>query len=165
MHFSAHSGFQTQGTPKQENKTTTQRLSLRADPSLNRRRRRGAAQSTSCWSLTRTRSITRNAHPRSNSTNTRNLKHHQRTGVSQVHATTVDSLTLANQRLCLLKENDEEEESDVKVWMLLLSTCCPLLPVTQGWRRICSRVGRLHGCWLRHQPISCWHSVEILRLK
>lgn len=64
-------------------------------------------------------------------------------------------------------EEEEEEESVVRAWsvMPLLSDCCPSLPsdVTQGWRRICSRVGRSDGCWLRHQPISCSHSVTETR--
>lgn len=67
---------------------------------------------------------------------------------------------LTNQALCWPEEEDEGEVSAVMAQSVtqLLSVGCFSLIVTQGWRRICSRVGRSDGCWLRHQPISCSHS-------
>lgn len=70
-----------------------------------------------------------------------------------------------DQRLCSLEEEDNNDELAVIWWSvrLPLSTVCPSLAVTHGLRRICSRVGRSDGSWLRHQPINCWHSTTDTR--
>lgn len=79
------------------------------------------------------------------------VKRHLRTAVNQVHVMLPTSILWTNQRLCWLAD-----DSSV---MFSSAVCWPSLLVIQGCMRICSRVGRSRGRRLRHQPISCWHSV------
>lgn len=135
----ADSSFQTQGTLKQnKRRKTTRVLSWTREDN-----------ESSSWTVTGTCSVTRK----------KKFKWPQRAAVSQVIAAWQRCI---DQRLCSLEEDDKDDESAVMEWSvrLLLSACCPSLAVTHGWRRICSRVGRSDGSWLRHQPISCWHSID-----